>query len=136
MRIPLRAAFAALVLAAALPAAAPPPAAPGHPPHAALPAAARAQAVPGNPVDAVMSSNVEYLGSLKADVGLTTGARIVGKRLYVTSGKNISIYDISAPENPQLLGILPNVIWENEEVATNGKVLAFASDWYSFMPDC
>ena len=47
--------------------------------------------------DAVMSPNVEYLGSIKQDVGLTTGAKIVGDRMFVTSGKNISIYDISDP---------------------------------------
>ena len=33
---------------------------------------------------------VEYLGSIQQDVGLTTGARIVGDRMFVTSGKNIS----------------------------------------------
>ena len=50
--------------------------------------------------DAVMSDNVEYLGSIKQDVGLTTGAKVVGNRLFVTSGKNISIYDISDPAQP------------------------------------
>jgi hypothetical protein len=123
MRFPPRAALAAAVLAIA------------------APSAAHAQAVPGSvPLDAVMSSNVEYIGSLKADVGLTTGARVVRvdgqDRLFVTSGKNVSIYNIDNPASPQLLGIVPNVIWENEEVATNGKVLVFSSDWYSFMPDC
>ena len=48
--------------------------------------------------------NVEYLGSIKQDVGLTTGAKVVGDRLFVTSGKNISIYDISNPATPQALG--------------------------------
>ena len=47
--------------------------------------------------DAVMSDNVEYLGSIKQDVGLTTGAKVIGDRMFVTSGKNISIYDISDP---------------------------------------
>lgn len=118
MRLPLRAALAAVLLFGV-----------GAP-------AAHGQALPGNPVDAVMSPNVEYLGSLKADVGLTTGARIVGDRLFVTSAKNISIYDIKDPTNPQLLGFLPNVVWENEEVPTNGKILGFASDFFSFAPDC
>src|SRR3954469_19926751 len=101
---------------------------------AAVPAVA---AVPPLP-DAVMSSNVEYLGSLKQDVGLTTGAKVVGDRLFVTSGKNISIYDISDPASPKPLGALKtNVAWENEEVPTNGKVLAVASDFYSAgVPEC
>ena len=50
--------------------------------------------------DWVSSDNVEYLGSIKQDIGLTTGAKVVGNRLFVTSGKNISIYDISKPATP------------------------------------
>jgi hypothetical protein len=87
--------------------------------------------VPALP-DAFTSSNVEYLGSIKEDVGLTTGARIVGNQMFVTSAKNISIYDISDPASPKRMGQLKaNVSWENEEVATNGKILGFASDFYN-----
>src|SRR3954465_3292484 len=87
--------------------------------------------------DWVSSDNVDYLGSIKQDVGLTTGAKVVDNRLYVTSGKNISIYDVSKPESPQPLGSMKvNVAWENEEVPTNGKVLAIASDFYSATPSC
>ena len=79
-----------------------------------------------------MSNNVEYLGSIQQDVGLTTGAKVIGDRMFVTSGKNISIYDISDPATPKPLGAMKvNVAWENEEVPTNGKVLAVASDFYS-----
>jgi hypothetical protein len=100
----------------------------------AAPAAAAGPALP----DAVMSGNVEYLGSIQQDVGLTTGAKVIGDRLYVTSGKNISIYDISDPAAPKPLGAMTvNVAWENEEVPTNGKVLAVASDFYSVgVPEC
>jgi hypothetical protein len=86
--------------------------------------------------DAVSSDNVDYLGSIKEDVGLTTGARIIGNKMFVTSAKNISIYDISTPESPERVGIIPNASWENEEVPTNGKILAFASDFFSLMPNC
>src|SRR3954451_12132675 len=88
--------------------------------------------------DAVMSKNVEYLGSIQQDVGLTTGAKVIGDRLVVTSGKNISIYDISDPTTPKPLGGMKvNVAWGNEEVPTNGKVLAVASDFYSVgVPEC
>lgn len=86
--------------------------------------------------DYVTSDNVEYLGSIKDDVGLTTGARIVGDRMFVTSGKNISIYDISKPETPTRVGSLKaNVSWENEEVPTNGKILGFGSDFYNGSPE-
>ncbi len=106
---------------------------------AALATAAPASAEPQAPPlpDAVMSPNVEYLGSIKQDFGMTAGARVVGKRLFVTSGKNISIYDITYPTKPQQLGSLfTNVAWENEEVPTNGRVLAVASDFYSAVPEC
>src|ERR1700709_1417098 len=88
--------------------------------------------------DWVPSDNVEYLGSIQQDVGLTTGAKVVGDRLFVTSGKNISIYDISDPTTPKPLGGMKvNVAWENEEVPTNGSVLAVASDFYSVgVPEC
>jgi hypothetical protein len=57
---------------------------------------------------------------------------VIGDRMFVTSGKNISIYDISDPAAPKALGgMTVNVAWENEEVPTNGKVLAVASDFYS-----
>src|SRR3954462_5722820 len=87
--------------------------------------------------DWVSSDNVEYLGSIKQDVGLTTGSKVVGDRLLVTSGKNLTVYDISKPATPVTLGTLKvDVAWENEEVATNGKLLAVASDFYSAMPSC
>jgi hypothetical protein len=87
--------------------------------------------------DWVSSDNVEYLGSIKQDIGLTTGAKVVGDRLYVTSGKNITIYDISKPATPVALGSMKvNTAWENEEVPTNGKVLAVASDFYSVTASC
>jgi hypothetical protein len=111
-------------------------------PIAALVAALSLTAVPAASAnqmgtDWVSSDNVEYLGSIKQDFGMTAGARVVGDRLFVTSGKNITIYDISTPESPQTLGSLKvNVAWENEEVPTNGKVLAVASDFYSAMPSC
>jgi len=104
-----------------------------------LGAAAPAAAEPAAPAlpDAVMSPNVEYLGSIKQDVGLTAGAKVVGDRLFVTSGKNISVYDISSPASPKALGTMTaNVAWENEEVPTNGKLLAVASDFYSAVPEC
>src|SRR3954462_6304708 len=105
-----------------------------------LGAAAPAAAEPAAPAvpDAVMSPNVEYLGSIKQDVGLTAGAQVVGDRLFVTSGKNISIDDISDPAVPKGLGLLKtNIAWENEEVPTNGKLLAVASDFYSVgVPEC
>jgi hypothetical protein len=87
--------------------------------------------------DYVTSDNVEYLGFLKADIGQTTGARIVGKKLYVTSAKNIAIYDISDPAKPNPIGSYAiNLGWENEEVPTDGKILGVSSDFFNVMPSC
>jgi hypothetical protein len=100
---------------------------------ALAPAAASAAVGP----DYVTSDNVEYLGSIKFDVGQTTGAKVVGDKLYVTSAKNMSIYDISDPEKPVLDGqIHLNIAWENEEVPTNGKILGISSDWFAFTQSC
>src|SRR5689334_18387767 len=53
--------------------------------------------------DAFHSPNVEYLGTINQDFGLTTGAKVipgsgtgasrVPDKLFVTSGKNITIYN-------------------------------------------
>jgi hypothetical protein len=87
--------------------------------------------------DYVTSDNVEYVRSIKTDIGQTTGAKVVGNRLYVTSAKNLSIYDISKPDDPQPIGLLKlNIAWENEEVSTNGKILSISNDWFDLMPSC
>src|SRR5215210_4108819 len=108
------------------------------------PAAAQEPVEPAGP-DAFMSDNVSYVGPIKQDVGLTTGAKVIPStgagvpdKLFVTSGKNITAYDISDPTKPRTIGTMQaNVAWENEEVPTNGKILAVASDFYSIgVPDC
>jgi hypothetical protein len=108
------------------------------------PAAAQEPVEPAGP-DAFMSDNVSYVGSIKQDAGLTTGAKVIPStgpgvpdKLFVTSGKNITAYDISDPTKPRTIGAMQtNVAWENEEVPTNGKLLAVASDFYSIgVPDC
>jgi hypothetical protein len=103
----------------------------------AAPAVAAAEP-PAPPLpDALMSENVEYLGSIKQDVGLTTSAKVVGNRLFVSGGKNLMVYDISDPAKPKDIGVLKvNAAWQNEEVPTNGKVLAVASDTYSAQETC
>ena len=100
-----------------------------------LAAAAPASAATGP--DYVTSDNVEYVRSIKTDVGLTAGATVVGNRLFVTSAKNIAIYDISTPDNPQPIGVLnANVAWENEEVPTNGEILGSSNDFFDLAPSC
>jgi hypothetical protein len=96
-------------------------------------------ALPGanaGPQDGWASDNVEYVKFVPFEAGTATGAKIVGKYMYVTSWKSFSIYDVSDPENPTNLSITPfakdtadqgtGFRFENEDVATNGKILIFS----------
>lgn len=84
------------------------------------------------------SDNVEYVGFVPTEGSTTTGVNIFGKFLVVTSWKNFSIYDISNPEAPAQLSITPFAAdaasqgspfrFENENVATNGKIMLFSQE--------
>ena len=73
------------------------------------------------------SDNVEYVDFLPFEVGTATGASIYGKFMIVTSWKAFSIYDISDPTAPERLSTTPfGFKFENEDVATNGKIMLFS----------
>ncbi|MDQ3985766.1 MAG: hypothetical protein M3280_04630 [Actinomycetota bacterium] len=75
----------------------------------------------------VTSENVQHVAFVPFEVGTATGAKVVGKYLYVTSWKNLSIYDVSNPVDPQLVAHeMFGFKFENENVSTNGKILLFA----------
>ncbi len=89
---------------------------------AGLPAAGAAPTAGG-----FASENVEWLKEVPFDVGTATGAKVVGNYLYVTSWRAFSIYDVKDPLNPELLKTTPfGFKFENEDVATNGKILVFS----------
>lgn len=93
----------------------------------ALIAAALPRAAAG-PTDGFNSPNVEYVKHIPFEVGTATGAKVIGKFLYVTSWKSFSIYDVSDPLNPELAGppVPFGFKFENEDVATNGKIMLFS----------
>jgi hypothetical protein len=68
------------------------------------------------------SENLTYLGTIPLD-SPGVGARLVTvdgqRRLYVTGVPGLSIYDVTAPEAPTLLGHLPLPNWENEDVSVS-----------------
>jgi len=76
------------------------------------------------------SDNIAYKGFLPFEAGTSTGVSIQGKYMYLTSWKNISIYDISDPVNPALQGTpFPiGFMFENENVAVSpgGEFLLFS----------
>lgn len=96
----------------------------------ALSGAAYAQTVPlGAGAGLTSGDEVEYVGFSPFEVGTSTGVTIKGKYMYQTSWKNISIYDISDPINPQLTATEPvGFMFENEDVqiTPDGRYLFFA----------
>lgn len=79
----------------------------------------------GPTVGGFASDNFEYVTHIPF-ANDTAGARIVGKYMYVTTSRGLSIYDISNPENPVLTGtaLLPqNPYFGEEDPDTNGKIL-------------
>jgi hypothetical protein len=76
------------------------------------------------------SSNVTYISTVPYEVaGTPSGARLVGRFLYVAGARTLSIYDVSDPIAPELLSITPiGPVFPNEDVDTNGKVLLMTSE--------
>jgi hypothetical protein len=74
----------------------------------------------------VASPNVKYLSTIPQTTD-GVGARVVGNRLFVTSTKDLQIFDITNPTIPSKLGSISlNVEFENEQVPTDGKVLGIS----------
>lgn len=68
------------------------------------------------------SDNLEYVSTLPIDAP-GVGARLVQvgeqKRLYVTGVQSLTIYDVSNPASPTILGRMELPNWENEDVAVS-----------------
>jgi hypothetical protein len=96
------------------------------------------------PGASVTTDNVEHVGYI-ADVGPSVSARVVQvgeqKRLYVSSiGRGLSIYDVTDPPNPELLGTLPISGFQNEDLAVSADggltLLAFGdANQHNFIVD-
>ena len=75
----------------------------------------------------VTSDNLTYLGTIPLD-SPAVGARVVTvdgqRRLYVSGVPGVSIYDVTQPETPALLGHLALPNWENEDVSVSAD-----GDW-------
>jgi hypothetical protein len=75
----------------------------------------------------VASENLTYLGTIPLDAP-GVGARLVTvdgqRRLYVSGVPGVSIYDVTAPATPALLGHLALPNWENEDVSVSAD-----GDW-------
>lgn len=84
--------------------------------------------------DYVSSDNVKLVRRLPL-VADGVGARVVGHYLYVTSTKDLEIYDIATPGDPQRVGsVNVDVEFENEQVPTNGTVLGISGQTGAITP--
>ena len=72
------------------------------------------------------SDNVTFHKNIR-EAADGVGGRIVGDKLYVTTTKDLQIYDISNPTNPVRQGLTTvDVEFENEQVPTDGKILGIS----------
>lgn len=89
-----------------------------------VPAPTAGRAAPRPPLTGVSSANVTWVTTVPVEAGLATGARILGRHLYVGGAKSFSIYDISDPLAPALQSVTPiGFVFPSEDVDTNGEIL-------------
>lgn len=75
------------------------------------------------------SDNVEWIKHHPLEID-TSGARIIGDYLYITTSRGLSIYDLSDPLDPSLTGFVPlpqEPYLAEEDVDTNGTILLISS---------
>ena len=73
------------------------------------------------------SDNVTFRKNIR-EAADGVGARVVGNKLYVTTTKDLQIYDITDPVNPVRQGLTTvDVEFENEQVPTDGKILGISA---------
>jgi hypothetical protein len=86
-------------------------------------------ATAGPSAGGLSSDNVEWVNYVPFDLGTASGAKIIGKHMYVTSWRNFSIYDVSDPQAPQLITTEPfGFAFENEDVDGNNKIMIFSEE--------
>ena len=75
------------------------------------------------------SDNVEWVDFVAFNAATGSGAKIIGKHMYVTSWHNFSIYDVSDPLAPQHLSTTPfGFKFENEDVDGNDSIMIFSEE--------
>lgn len=90
------------------------------------------------PNGAVISSNMLYLGTIPETPGIGGRVLKVGNqtRFYFTGAQGLSIYDVTIPVAPILLGHLPLPHFQNEDVdvSDDGKRVIISTDTVAASP--
>ncbi len=87
----------------------------------------------------VTSDNVTHVRNIAKHAD-SSGARLKDGYFYITTGRDLSIYDVSTPEDPQEVGtlLLPEVAepaFAEEDVDTNGRILLVENQGTLFVID-
>jgi hypothetical protein len=109
---------------------------PGHDGHAGMPGATSIVDVPfppmGRAAGGFASPNVEFVKNFPQHVD-TAGARKLGNFFYITTERDLTIYDVSDPPNPVEVGklVLPDPgmpVFTEEDPDTNGRILLVSNN--------
>lgn len=105
----------------------------------ALPGAGGSGAHAGPGPGYFSSNNVELVQSLPIHAD-GVGARVVGKYMYLTTERDLTIYDISKAAAPERIGFMPFVppqefYFPEEDVDTNGRILLSGSQGTLYVID-
>src|SRR3954463_3372312 len=73
------------------------------------------------------SDNVQLVTKLPDTAGAAR-ARFGGKHMYVSTGKGLSVFDVSKADDPQRVGFLPLPHFENEDVDAAGNIVVISND--------
>lgn len=138
-----RALSSAVVTAAMLAFMCPPAVAhPGHH-HAGFPGASPLFAVPfpegGASAGGYSSPNVDFVKNFPQHTD-SAGARKVGNYFYITTERDLTIYDVSEPVNPVQVGhlVLPELgqpVFTEEDPDTNGRILLVSNGGFLMVID-
>jgi hypothetical protein len=84
--------------------------------------------VAAGPTDGFSSDNIEFVKQVPLE-GTAAAARVLDDRLYLTTYRSFSIYDISDPLDPVELSSNPlSIQASNEDVDTNGTIMLISAE--------
>ena len=83
----------------------------------------------GDPGPALLSDNVSFVGNFPETTAISGDFSMSTEHFYVSSLDTLSVFDVSEPEAPTIVGTLPNFVFENEamnygEQRKDGKLTA------------
>lgn len=103
----------------------------------------RARFLDGTSVPMVTSPNVRFVTNVPDTAGISGIFAKSAPYFYVSSTDSISVYDVSDPLSPRIVGTLPNLVFENEAInygekrGKGGKIERFVlvgADLFQYTP--